>query len=63
MFSSEVGPAELDLSTLERDGLVGLNETLEFTLGRKRNDSGDIFYQNKTVQSSGRTSSRSNRTR
>uniref|UniRef100_A0A8C4F1S5 ADAMTS-like 2 n=1 Tax=Dicentrarchus labrax TaxID=13489 RepID=A0A8C4F1S5_DICLA len=62
LFSSEVGPAELDLSSLEQDGPFGLNETLEFTLGRKRNDSGDSSYQNKTVQS-GRTSSRSNRTR
>ncbi|XP_062271354.1 ADAMTS-like protein 2, partial [Scomber scombrus] len=60
LFSSEVGPVELDLSSLERDGL---NETLEFTLGRKRNDSGDAPFLNKTVQSGGRTSSRSNRTR
>ena len=63
LFSSEVGPAEVDLSILEQDGSFGLNETLEFTLGRKRNDSGDGSYQNKTVQSGGRTSSRSNRTR
>ena len=60
MFASEVGPIEMDLSSLERDGL---NDTLEFTLGRKRNDSGDAPFQNKTVQSGGRTSSRSNRTR
>lgn len=58
MFSSEV-----DLSTLEQDGSFGLNDTLEFTLGRKRNDSGDGSNQNKTVQGGGRTSSRSNRTR
>ncbi|GLD73034.1 ADAMTS-like protein 2 [Lates japonicus] len=60
LFSSEVGPVEVDLS-LERE--FGLNETLEYTLGRKRNDSADTSYQNKTVQSGGRTSSRSNRTR
>uniref|UniRef100_A0A8D3APW5 PLAC domain-containing protein n=1 Tax=Scophthalmus maximus TaxID=52904 RepID=A0A8D3APW5_SCOMX len=53
LFSSEGGPAEADLSSLERE--FGLNETLEFTLGRKRNDSGDTSYQNKTVQSAGRT--------
>ncbi|XP_074526577.1 ADAMTS-like protein 2 [Halichoeres trimaculatus] len=63
LFSSEVGPAEVDLSLLEHDAAFGLNETLEFTLGRKRNDSGDGSYQNKTVQSGGRGSSRANRTR
>ncbi|KAM7391051.1 hypothetical protein PAMP_021768 [Pampus punctatissimus] len=60
LFSSEVGPVEVDLSSLERGGL---NQTLEFTLARKRNDSGDASYHNKTVQSGGRSSSRSNRTR
>ncbi|XP_042344492.1 LOW QUALITY PROTEIN: ADAMTS-like protein 2 [Plectropomus leopardus] len=63
LFSSEVGPVEMDLSSLEPDGPFGVNETLEFTLGRKRNDSGDGSYQNKTVQSGGRSSTRSNRTR
>ncbi|KAK9522036.1 hypothetical protein VZT92_018529 [Zoarces viviparus] len=58
LFSSEV-----DLSGLDQDGPFGVNHTLEFTLGRKRNDSGDSSFQNKTVQSGGRTSSRSNRTR
>lgn len=63
LFSSEVVPVEVGLGSLEEDGLFGVNETLEFTLGRKRNDSGDGSYQNKTVQSGGRTSSRGNRTR
>ncbi|KAI3372948.1 hypothetical protein L3Q82_023388 [Scortum barcoo] len=63
LFSSEVGPVDVDLSSLEPDGPFGLNETLEFALGRKRNESGDAAYQNKTVQSGGRTSGRSNRTR
>ncbi|KAI9543808.1 hypothetical protein NQZ68_008856 [Dissostichus eleginoides] len=63
LFSSEVGPAEEDLISLEHDGPFGVNETLEFTLGRKRNESVDSSFQNKTVQSNGRTSSRSNRTR
>lgn len=63
MFS-EMGLVEMDLSSsMERDGSFGVNETLEFTLGRKRNDSGDSSYQNKTVQSGGRPSGRSNRTR
>lgn len=48
---------------MELDGPFGVNDTLEFTLGRKRNDSGDVPYQNKTVQSGGRPASRSNRTR
>lgn len=62
LFSAEVGPVETGLS-MEVDGPFGVNETLEFTLGRKRNDSGDGSYQNKTVQGGGRPSSRSNRTR
>lgn len=56
-FPAEVGPVGTDLSG------TGLNETLEFTLGRKRNDSGDGSYQNKTVPTGGRPSNRSNRTR
>lgn len=63
LFSAEVGPVETGLSGMETDGPLGVNQTLEFTLGRKRNDSGDGPYQNKTVQSGGRPSSRSNRTR
>ncbi|CAG09662.1 unnamed protein product, partial [Tetraodon nigroviridis] len=63
LFSAEVGPMETGLSGTETDGPLGLNETLEFTLGRKRNDSGDGSFQNKTVQTGGRPSSRSNRTR
>ncbi|XP_056275353.1 ADAMTS-like protein 2 [Pseudoliparis swirei] len=59
LYSSEVGPAEADLS-----GPLGANGTLEFTLGRKRNDSGgDGSFQNKTVPSGGRSSGRANRTR
>ncbi|KAK5870663.1 hypothetical protein PBY51_003590 [Eleginops maclovinus] len=63
LFLSEVGPAVEDLISLEDDDPFGVNETLEFTLGRKRNESGDSSFQNKTVQSIGRTSSRFNRTR
>uniref|UniRef100_UPI003AB03A30 ADAMTS-like protein 2 n=1 Tax=Centroberyx gerrardi TaxID=166262 RepID=UPI003AB03A30 len=58
LFSSD-----LDLSSLEQGEPFPLNETLEFSLGRKRNDSGDGFYQNRTVLSGARTGSRSNRTR
>lgn len=54
---------EMGLSSIEQDGLFGVNETMEFTLGRKRNETGDGAYQNRTVQSGGRPSSRSNRTR
>lgn len=63
LFSSEVGPVEAGLSSLEDDGLFSVNQTMEFTLSRKRNDSGDGSYQNKTVQSGARASSRTNRTR
>lgn len=63
LLSSEMGPAGVDLSSVELDGPFGINETLEFTLGRKRNESGDSSYQNKTVQGGGRPSGRSNRTR
>lgn len=63
-FSAEVGPVEAGgLRGTETDGPLGLNKTLEFTLARKRNDSGDGSYQNKTAQTGGRPSSRSNRTR
>ncbi|XP_061625029.1 ADAMTS-like protein 2 isoform X5 [Phyllopteryx taeniolatus] len=48
----------------EPDGPLVLNQTLEFTLGRKRNDSSaDIFYHNKTLHAAGRAGGRSNRTR
>ncbi|KAM3868351.1 ADAMTS-like protein 2 [Diretmus argenteus] len=62
LFSSEVGPVEVDLSSLER-GTLAPNETMEFTLGRKRNDSGDTLNQNKTIVTGSRTAGRSNRTR
>ena len=58
LFSSEVGPVDLDIS-----GPFPLNRTLEFTLGRKRNDSGDVFYSNRTVVPGSRNASRANRTR
>ncbi|XP_068594661.1 ADAMTS-like protein 2 [Brachionichthys hirsutus] len=61
LSSSEVAPHEV--GSLEQDASFGDNETLEFSLGRKNNDSGDGSYPNKTLQSAGRTSSRSNRTR
>lgn len=60
---SEMGPAEVDLSSLEPGGPFNLSETLAFNVGHKRNDSGDSTNLNRTVPSSGRTSSRSNRTR
>lgn len=63
LFSSEVGPVEVGSSSLEDDGLLGINQTMEFALSRKRNDSGDGSYQNRTVQSGTRVSSRTNRTR
>ena len=58
LFSSELGPPDLDL---EGGGPLDLNDTLAFTVGHKRNDSGDGTSLNRTVP--GRTSSRANRTR
>ncbi|KAM6930688.1 ADAMTS-like protein 2 [Xenentodon cancila] len=63
LFLSELGTAEVDLSSLEQSGLFDFNETLAFTVGHKRNDSTDNTYHNRTVQGGGRTSNRSNRTR
>uniref|UniRef100_A0A673MG15 ADAMTS-like 2 n=1 Tax=Sinocyclocheilus rhinocerous TaxID=307959 RepID=A0A673MG15_9TELE len=57
-LSSE-GPLELDYSSLEQAGLNG--SLLEFTLGHRRNDTGDFLLLNRTVTSLLRN--RSNRTR
>ncbi|KAK3538971.1 hypothetical protein QTP86_023569 [Hemibagrus guttatus] len=57
---SEAEPAELDYSSSEQGNLNG--SFLEFSLGRRRNETGDLF-QNRTLISSSRNSSRSNRTR
>lgn len=63
LFSSEVGPMEMDFSGLVQGRPFPLNGTLEFTLGRRRNDSGDVFYHNRTLLTSLRGTIRSNRTR
>uniref|UniRef100_A0A673LM56 ADAMTS-like 2 n=1 Tax=Sinocyclocheilus rhinocerous TaxID=307959 RepID=A0A673LM56_9TELE len=57
-LSSE-GPLELDYSSLEQAGLNG--SLLEFTLGQRRNDTGDFLLLNRTVTTILRN--RSNRTR
>ncbi len=57
-LSSE-GPPELDYSSLEQAGLNG--SLLEFTLGQRRNDTGDFLLLNRTVTTILRN--RSNRTR
>ncbi|KAL7839703.1 hypothetical protein SRHO_G00263610 [Serrasalmus rhombeus] len=56
----EVEPVELDYSSTEQGNLTG--SFLEFTLGRRRNDTGDLF-QNRTLIPSLRSSNRTNRTR
>ncbi|XP_061135041.1 ADAMTS-like protein 2 isoform X1 [Syngnathus typhle] len=54
LFSAEAEP----------DGLLERNQTLQFTLGRRRNDSSaDVSYHNKTLHVVGRGGGRSNRTR
>lgn len=57
-LSSE-SPLELDYSSLEQAGLNG--SLLEFTLGHRRNDTGDFLLLNRTVTSILRN--RGNRTR
>lgn len=57
---AEAEPAELDYSSSEQGNLNG--SFLEFSLGRRRNDTGDLF-QNRTLITSLRNGSRTNRTR
>lgn len=58
-LSSEAGPLELDYSSLEQ---AGLNDSLlEFTVGHRRNDTGDFLLPNRTLTTILRN--RSNRTR
>ncbi|TSM85954.1 ADAMTS-like protein 2 [Bagarius yarrelli] len=57
---SETEPSELDYSSSEQGNLNG--SFLEFSLGRRRNDTGDLF-QNRTLITSLRNGSRINRTR
>ncbi|XP_007253910.3 LOW QUALITY PROTEIN: ADAMTS-like protein 2 [Astyanax mexicanus] len=57
----EVEPVELDYSSLEQGNLN--SSSLEFTLGRHRNDTGDLLFQNRTLITSLRSSNRTNRTR
>ncbi|XP_024909195.1 ADAMTS-like protein 2 [Cynoglossus semilaevis] len=61
LFSSEAGPPDVELSSLDQE--ADLNDTLEFVLGHRSNESGDALYQNKTVQGDRRSAGRSNRTR
>lgn len=57
----EVEPVELDYSSTEQGSLNA--SFLEFTLGRRRNDTGDLLFQNRTLITSLRSSNRTNRTR
>ncbi|KAG9261808.1 ADAMTS-like protein 2 [Astyanax mexicanus] len=57
----EVEPVELDYSSSEQGNLN--SSSLEFTLGRHRNDTGDLLFQNRTLITSLRSSNRTNRTR
>lgn len=57
---SEGEPTELDYSSSEQGNLNG--SYLEFSLSRRRNDTGDLF-QNRTLNTSLRNGSRTNRTR
>ncbi|XP_051962929.1 ADAMTS-like protein 2 isoform X2 [Xyrauchen texanus] len=60
-LSSEAGPLELDYSSFEQASLNGT--LLEFTLGHRRNDTGDFISPNRTFITSLRNSNRNNRTR
>ncbi|XP_030647717.1 ADAMTS-like protein 2 [Chanos chanos] len=61
IFSTEVGPIELDYSSSEQRILNG--SVLEFTLSRRRNDTGDLLFQNRSLIHSFRNNNRTNRTR
>ncbi|KAL0979609.1 hypothetical protein UPYG_G00187240 [Umbra pygmaea] len=66
LFSSEVGPLEVDYSSVERGtGLVPLNGSVgEFSLARRRNDTGDLLFPNRTLLVTGtRSNNRTNTSR
>uniref|UniRef100_A0A673X9K7 ADAMTS like 2 n=2 Tax=Salmo trutta TaxID=8032 RepID=A0A673X9K7_SALTR len=55
---------EVDYSSVEQGGLFPLNSSLgEFSLGPRRNDSGDLLYPNRTLLTGMRSNNRTNRTR
>ncbi|CAB1319550.1 unnamed protein product, partial [Coregonus sp. 'balchen'] len=60
LFSSEVGPLEVDYSSVK----FPLKSSLgEFSLGRRRNDSGDLPFPNRTLLMGVRSNNSTNRTR
>ncbi|XP_067084292.1 ADAMTS-like protein 2 [Osmerus mordax] len=64
VFLSEVGPLDMEYVNLESGRRFPFNGTVgEFSLGRRRNDTGDFFFQNRTVLTVLRSGNRTNRTR
>ncbi|XP_046871797.1 ADAMTS-like protein 2 isoform X2 [Hypomesus transpacificus] len=64
VFLSEVGPLDMEYVNLESGRRFPFNRTVgEFSLGRRRNDTGDFFFQNRTVLTVLRSGNRTNRTR
>ncbi|KAM9546601.1 ADAMTS-like protein 2 [Salvelinus alpinus] len=60
LFSSEVGPLEVDHSSVK----FPLKSSLgEFSLDRRRNDTGDLLFPNRTLLTGMRSNNRTNRTR
>ncbi|KAJ8006063.1 hypothetical protein DPEC_G00124370 [Dallia pectoralis] len=64
LFSSEAGLLEGDYSSVEQEGLFPLNSSLgEFSLGRRRNETGDLLFPNRTLLTGMKSNNRTNRTR
>ncbi|XP_041955841.1 ADAMTS-like protein 2 [Alosa sapidissima] len=64
-FSAEMGPLELDYGSLESNAGFSLNSStlLEFTLGRRSNETGDLPLLNRTIFPGLRNGNRTSRTR
>ncbi|XP_035591104.1 ADAMTS-like protein 2 [Oncorhynchus keta] len=55
---------EVDYSSVEQGGQFPLNSSLgEFSLGARRNDTGDLLFPNRTLLTGMRSNNRTNRTR
>ncbi|KAJ8415571.1 hypothetical protein AAFF_G00425510, partial [Aldrovandia affinis] len=64
LYSTETEPLELDYGNLEHSPPYPLNGSLqEFTMGRRRNDTGELLFSNRTVLPNLRSGNRTNRTR
>ncbi|XP_062873822.1 ADAMTS-like protein 2 [Trichomycterus rosablanca] len=60
-ITTDAEPVELEYSSTEQGNIN--SSFFEFTLARRRNDTGDLLFQNRTLVTSLRSSNRTNRTR